>query len=421
MSPAGKAVTVIGAILLAVIVMAILAVPPDRSNQSSIRSQRPSQGATEPAIGAHGPNPVSEPEPLQFHSSGRLPITIRGLTLGMTISEVFAKHPELENLDNSKPIDLSSRDGVSLWHSVGAGNLGVFAYLNGGRLYSIETYIDRLSPADAQSFQNDTLDQLGQPDAVVKHSDEEMLLVWVDGDVRIQFRNWSLGPYCRSQTRCMRLTVTVWPAQVRAFLSANPRFGKKVRDFDLKLMRTKWADFTLPAIVMNPLPESLAGVRLRMEPWEVRAAAPGIELGSTSPEIIKGVLKYGDSSSLETHMWRGRVANVWLMQRALSVEEWYAYQSSIEHSFGPPELLMPFEVPALTAGPEPRPIPRFKFRDDRVEFSVIFLHDRKVGNLEIDQFLVDRQLEGEENEWNCLHAPPHYAPSPETKSFFAAF
>jgi len=389
--------TVLGLVALAVAICAAILIA-GLLEMRKVEDRRPTEGPLRGSTESlHTPRRLgAAPKPLQFRTSGRLPTTVQGLALGMETDKVLARYPDIKTTDG-KEVD-ANRGGALTLHRPDRlpDEMSIVVILHEDRL----TYIDinkwGLSWDDAAEFQRNTLAHLGAPDVVVSEGDDETALVWLDGDIRVRFRN-SQAAKCPTRRRQVELELVVWPAELAAVSSAPSA------SWFLNEHRTHWGDAPATSPGPSPLPRELGSVRLRMAPWEVRAAAPGIRLVEWSANKLQGELNYADGSQLAVHLWNHRVSRIALARRPIPDAEALASERQrLESNYGTPRLKLGFQ------GPE--------WRDESVKFSVVFMTG--APKLSATYWLVDLELDREEAEFECSESPPELKPGPVVKSFF---
>jgi hypothetical protein len=138
-----------------------------------------------------------------------------------------------------------------------------------GRVLTVFAEGGGLSPSDAEEFRRNALLHLGPPDAEVQVHFGYTHWAWVDGDVRIQFKDRPQSGRCPS--RIVSLDITVWPVLRRLLSdrSGGDAFASGSRFLLEDLMRD-WADPEAPPVVRRALPRSIANLELGVEPTTSR-------------------------------------------------------------------------------------------------------------------------------------------------------
>lgn len=250
---------------------------------------------------------------------------------------------------------------------------------------------------------------MGRPDFVLDSGDEKTTWVWVDGDVRIRFHDSSIGPYCESQARQIGLDLTVWPVRLAKRTQKQPGILSTLAEQE----RRDWADPTEP-IVTRVLPQSLSWadpgmptvvrtVQLRMTPSEVRSAVPGIDLLNLTSGEISGLRRYEDGSEVQISFWRAQAYRIYLSRTNLTDQDFAELYTRLARSFG---TSYPLEEQA------------YEWKDKVVEFSILFMANEGSHQGSINSSLVDREVDREEQEAECLKHPPRYKASPKIRSFW---
>ena len=199
----------------------------------------------------------------------------------MSISEALKLNANVERWDSSnklKPGD-DPRDLERARFAVEMPD-GFFCDLifDEGRLTEVFSEMGDISPSDASEFDRNTKLQLGPtfkklPEKNTSQND----WVWVDGDVRARYTNRRhIGG-----GRIVELKLIAYPNAIRDWKKGPLMPGSNAwsSEVNLEQYRRDWGDGEL---IENSLPATLGGLRLRMQPWEVRAQVPGIEIKSTS-------------------------------------------------------------------------------------------------------------------------------------------
>lgn len=163
---------------------------------------------------------TSFPE-LHFSSSGRMPTKLHIFRLGMTVDEAMDQDPTITEFgadkgSESKPI--ANKRNTTLSRGISGSGFYETATFNAGRLIDISSSVSGISPEDASEFNQNTLQQLGTPDAHPSTG----VWVWIDGDVRIRYENRSGGsPAAGSRT--VSVEIAIYPEKIRGLTSAeNP-------------------------------------------------------------------------------------------------------------------------------------------------------------------------------------------------------
>jgi hypothetical protein len=341
---------------------------------------------------------------LHFTSSGRLPIKIGSFQLGITVADALSIDSNLENCNKDKKPPSTSDPNVALCpssYSVSDGFYNTLTFSR-GRLELIGSDLAKVSPEDAAQFDRNTLNQLGKPDVVVNDGPSIEHWVWIDGDVRIQYVNnhyWSESEGAHSIT----MQLVIYPE----FLTPldKPNYDGIRKDDFLKLVKRGWGD-DMGQVIVKPLPTGLPNLQLRMTPWQVRAALPGIVINTNAEHQAHGEL---DTANVVTSVtfWDGMLSGFTVIRYDIPATQFPKLRNDLIEELGTPSGGWP--------GTDVETI-YWENNDIRIDYMLA----AKVGNdgrPQVTEGFSDKRL-GTLQEAAMSTQPPKYNPVPAGHSFF---
>jgi len=364
--------------------------------------------ASEPAIPGPNPTPatVSFP-PLHFASSGRLPVKLHGLKLGMSAAEALAWNSDLKDMragsDPGSPSILS--DPSAILCCGGPVGFDDSAGLSHGRIISVGSEVHGISPEDALRFNKDTLSQLGKPDREVYAGPSSIAWVWIDGDVRIRYDNApaELVDFGRVPpgARNVQLELEVYSDRVEPVQNQS----RSERDYNASYWKHYWGEDAGHEII-KPLPAGLPDVKLRMTPWQLRSALPGIELKHQSEHREQGGV---DSPNVHTDVaiWDGLVSFVSRSWEKMPADQIPEFRRRLIEEYGTPSEELP-----PTDGYE-----EITWEDGQTKIWYMF-STIKSGSQEVQGWYTDKLLHSQEEASDSANHPSEFKPAPDAHSFF---
>jgi len=202
-----------------------------------------------------------------------------------------------------------------------------------GRLVYIVSEVGGISPEDANSFDLNTLNQLGKPNVNVYSGPKKENWVWIDGDVRIHYRHSSGGLIGKTgQPSQIRLEIAAYPEYVADITAGGHRTGSVA----LRMTLNDWGDNQEP-VAVKPLPDGIGGLRLRAAPWEVRRAVPGIDIVTFSEQEATGKLRTA-AYEITVDFWGGQVEYVCEQRFDFQPQQFQKMRPDLLQQFGTPTL-----------------------------------------------------------------------------------
>ncbi len=237
--------------------------------------------------------------PLHFVTSGRLPTEFHGTHLGSSVEEVIAQDPGFQECVRGAASP--SNPNESLCQETPDGYSVILSFMQ-GRLIDIIANVSAISPGDAALFERSTLTQLGQPAVDVYDGSSERNLVWIDGDLRIRYTSI----HGTDGSRTVTMEMAVYPEMMEAMEEGKGRLWTS--DLWIKQLKRDWGE-TSAGPERAPLPRGFSDVQLRMTPWQVRTALPGIAISTFSDREATGKLQ-NDSGETSMDFWDGQVESI---------------------------------------------------------------------------------------------------------------
>lgn len=346
-----------------------------------------------PAVrGSQYNGPAQQATPFKISSTGVLPTGLHGFQLGMTKSDARNRMPTLRDSPVQKSDSLygATSEGFSV-------NLG----FSGDRLYRIESELMRIDPRDAEAFDRSTIMHLGNPQKSLYKGPETRCWVWIDGDVRVRYEDGELSDRV---SRVLRLEIVDYPMILSAL--GAPQGGGDGFVFRSDPIRETKAEWEAPSepVVRRPLPKEVDGLRLGMEPWEVRRAVPGIEIASVSEHEAKGMLLQGRNSLTAVGFWDGRLYEFNRFHENVSAVQFASILRDITAKLGTPVVQQ--ESPALVM---------YEWQDETIEVGYDWNDPR---NQVPPTYSVHAENKKIARLVNSTVKVPQFDKVPQTRSFF---
>ncbi len=384
-----------------VLVIACVALLPDSKPSSAASPAHSEAGQTSSAIA-----------PLNYSSSGRLPTELHGFRLGMTPSEALARDSSLENWHNKGKPPSSDFDGylVSPLRPVSDTQPGFDLYLtfSHGRLFHISsTLAGSIAPEDAALFDRNILVQLGPPDAKVYGGSERQSFVWADGDVRVKYEDRSLGITTGKNVGLELVVLPVFLSELQASVGVPNDFIDSA--WSLSDLKRQWGVEKREA-VLKELPHGMEGVELRMLPWQVRAALPGVNIVSSLSDPTHKM--YGKleraTSGFDIDFWDQQVSHFCQQSNGVGTEQFDKIRSRLMDRLGTP-----------TSEWKSSKIEWHNWEDAQVTLRYAWWPSvGKDGKADVSVCFTDKQLDWLSKAHEMTMNPPSYHSVPDSHSFF---
>lgn len=355
---------------------------PDKSNSA------PSAAST---------NAPSTSPSLHFNCSGRLPITLHGLRVGVTVEEAMNEDPTITALGADKGSEsrpaTKSQNGLFTRGNSDSGFYEV-ANFQAGKLIDILSTVSGLSPEDASEFNQNTLQQLGPPDVRVYAGPSTDVWVWIDGDVRIRYTNGAGGSPIPG-SRMVSAEIAVYPEIIKGETSADNASGWS------GYIRHWWGDKT-GDVVTKQLPTELSGLKLRMTPQQVRSALPGIELFRTNAHR-----QQGNFQGVDVVFWDGLLDFFDRNWDNVPDDQTAQIRQRLMGELGTPSEDARFSEDAET----------LTWEDGHTKIVYIFGVSRS-GTRGVTVMCWDERLQAASDAADAEEHPPQFKPAPDAHSFF---
>ena len=364
--------------------------------------------ASDATTSTHNPTPASASLPaLHFTSSGRLPITLHKLRLGMSAAEALAVNSRLQDMladrGPGSPSILSDPSAILCCGSpVGFDDM---AGLSHGRIISVGSEVHGISPEDALRFNKDTLSQLGKPDREVYAGPSSIAWVWIDGDVRFRYDSApadlvDLG-HVPAGARNVKLEMEVYSDAIEPVQNQS----KSERDYNVSYWKHYWGEDAGQEIIKQ-LPAGLPDVKLRMTPWQLRSVLPGIELKRQSEHREQGK---ADAPNVHTDvaLWYDLVSFVSRTWNNVPADQIPEFRRHLIEEYGAPSEELP-----PTDGYE-----TITWEDDYTKIWYMF-STIKSDSQEVQGWYTDKRLHSLDEAADSANHPSEFKPAPEAHSFF---
>jgi len=206
--------------------------------------------------------------------------------------------------------------------------------------------------------------------------------------------------------------MVIYPDLIKSLLAERNKPGRDTTQWDadanLELNKHDFGDDASP-VIRKQLPTGLPDVRLRMTPWQVRSALPGIELIRMSELQQQGELK-AQGVITDVGLWDGlvsRVSRTWDKVPADQVPE---LRRHLMEEFGTPSALLP---------PVMNETESITWEDDHTKIVYMFLVIASDKNRQILAFYYDKQLQALSDVADAAVRPQEqFKPAPEGHTFF---
>ena len=351
------------------------------------------------------PAPVSFPA-LHFTSSGRLPIMVHRLRLGMSAAEALAEDSSLKGFGTDKsPL---SDPGASLCCGSFPKGFDDSASLSHGRIISVVSDVRGISPEDALRFNKDTLSQLGKPNAEVYAGSSATVWVWIDGDVRIRYQNAPNGRL--ANVRDVTLELAVYPELIKNLQNVGDN-GTFYGDTVAAAERHKWGEDAGQETIKQ-LPPGPSDVRFQMTPWQVHSALPGIEFKRTYPDPDRRQTGDLNTPNVTTgvSLWDGLVCTVYKGWNDVPADQIPELRQHLIDEFGTPSNREPAkEMESIT------------WEDDHTKIDYLFGPRVEKGGrsfVQVAAWYRDKRPDALFYESAGSAGPSDPRPAPELHSFF---
>jgi hypothetical protein len=345
---------------------------------------------------------------LHFATSGRLPIKFGSLQLGMSVADALSSDSNLVNCQEDKNPPSTSDPNITLCPSIHSApeEFDKSLTFSRGRLVLVLSDLANVSPTDAALFDENTLNQLGKPDVVVYAGPSTEHWVWIDGDIRIQYVNahyWSAKEGAHSIT----MQMAIYPEFLIGYeeASTNTKSDFFRTDDLLKIVKRGWGD-DMGQVIVKPLPTGLSNLQLRMTPWQVRAALPGIVINTNADHQAQGEL---DTANTKTSVsfWDGMLSNLTVIHNDIPANQFPKLRNDLIEELGTPTGWWPgTDVETLN----------WENNDIYINYMLV----AKVGDdglPQVTEGFSDKRL-GTLQEAAMSSQPPKYNPVPAVHSFF---
>jgi hypothetical protein len=382
----------------------------DKGKQHNDSSLTASNGANS------NPNPDSASvtfPALHFASSGRLPIKLHDLRLGMTVAEAMAEDPNLENQhtdsgSGSQP-GASDPNAQLVRRSDRTGFFETASFSN-GRLTYVTSTVSSISPEDASLFSRNTLVQLGKPDIEIYAGPSANAWIWIDGDVRIRYTNDPVGNPAGART--VALSMVIYPDLIKGLLAERSKPGgdptRWDADANLELNRHDFGEDT-SKVVLKELPDGLPDVHLRMTPSQVRSALPGIELTRMSESGQQGTLE-AQNVTTDVALWNGLVSFVGRTWGKVPSGQAITLRRNLMEEFGTPSARVP---------PVMNQFESITWENEHTKIVYMFSVIASDKSHQVQAFYYDKQLQALSDANQAReHPQEQFKPAPEEHSFF---
>jgi hypothetical protein len=356
----------------------------------------PSQTSVSTAADGPAPNIGA----LHFASSGRLPTDFHGFRLGSSVQEAIARGPKLTDYHTGgAPSPLNPNEDM---YGDDEDGFRLSLSFTRGRLIAVIAQVDNISPEDAVLFNKHILQQLGRPDVEVYSGPSSDDWVWIDQDVRIQYQSSSApwNPELKGACRAF-MELSVYPEMITRV--ATESGDSSVTDQFVQELKRQWGENPSPP-TLKPSPTALGGVQLRMAPWQVRGALPGIQIRSDSESDAQGVLG-GNIPTTTVNFWNGQAVSIFTT-RKIDRGGILKLRDELLAQFGTPSHLL------STKGTED-----ITWEDDGVFMDYLFIENPPDGP-EVNVWLKDKNLDRQKLVVEMTGSPPKFNVAPPSHSFF---
>lgn len=350
-------------------------------------------GSTQPV------GPVNFPE-LHFASSGKLPNKLHIFQIGMTVADAISADPTLKDQrltgQPGSPQPASDPNALLCCGDSSSGFTET-ADFTGGRLVDALSVVSGISSEDASDFDRNTIRQLGNPDIKVLGGPSAVIWVWVDGDLRIRYENRPDDAPIGS--REVTLEMAVYPLVINIGSRAaqnSPWIGT---------LRRHWGD-TSEKVVVKALPIELSGLRLRMTPWQVRSALPGLNLVRIDEHQQQGEVDVPGSTT-QVAFWNGELSSFSKIREDVPADQVPGLRQHLIDDLGTPS----------NDGAD-REFETLTWEDNRTIIDYLFSAGKSANLRTVQVSYRDKQLQALYNAEQAARHPREFNPAPVEHSFF---
>lgn len=263
---------------------------------------------------------------LHFTSASSIPMQLHGFQLGMSISEAIAIDSGLRVAPDHL-LSVDSPNSVP-YTRTSDGFPDVVLDFSNGRLILIMSSLDNVSPDDAAAFDENTKRRLGPPTVVLRSGALVQQWVWIDGDIRISYRDSSVG---YRGPRILVMQMAIYPLLLKKE-APDTEFTTNAES-----VRISKHDFGgLPEVdAPKALPRSLGGLELRMNRSQLQSLMPNLVIKDYSERESRASFSSGDLET-DIFLWDGLVETICHNRTNLSVNNFSRTRAELLQTFGTP-------------------------------------------------------------------------------------
>lgn len=261
----------------------------DRSGASSVSTDNPSASSN------------SYPES-HVNSSGTLPSGLHNFRLGMSVADAVAADPGLRD-ENNEPPSVSNRRAQPYTHTAD----GCFDMLSfsEGRLVLIISDLNNVSPDDSAAFNHNTVDHLGRPKVVINAGSSTDEWVWIDGDIRISYRNAADG----IGSRKLSIQIADYPLLLRDIAQqSEENFKLESKSETLRLLKHDFGDETANSVI-RALPTGFDDIKLKMTRSQLLSSVPEIQIKDYTERESRATVKT-DKIDTDVFFWDDQIESL---------------------------------------------------------------------------------------------------------------
>ncbi|MDQ2842430.1 MAG: hypothetical protein M3Y72_15565 [Acidobacteriota bacterium] len=210
----------------------------------------------------------------------------------------MAANPDFVDEDG-RPVDPTSRAEVALKKpsSSTGDEARVEAFSKNGRIDGVSVALWQVSPAAGAEVEKNVISYLGPPDRTAQNT-RDRYIIWIDGNLRARLTVGIIGETCSIAARSVSLEIETW----------SPKLSRPTKEAEQEWYLQSWGEKS-KGNLLSSLPDQLNGIRLGMEPWQVRAVAP--ELRFWKRDENQDFARSNDAK-ITVGFWKGKAWTIYV-------------------------------------------------------------------------------------------------------------
>jgi len=337
---------------------------------------------------------------LQITSSGRIPTSLRGFSLGMTFTAAVQLHPGLENAQGAGPPSLRPTGDAWVVEKGPGGIYDQVTFAN-GRAVDVSSELDYLHADDASKVQETTFGQLGAPTIEIDERDRSYPArrwVWTDGDVRIAYEEWTRA----NGSRYISIHLIDYPELLKALETPDPSGNQEQQLALVQIQKAEWGDKPKPdPYVSTQLPDTMEGLKLGQPQSETIATLPP---GAWENNLEPFWYKLANGNRLELRLYHRNLLGICEFHHEIGPDRFDQFRENLSAEYGPANI---HGVIGKETG----------WNNGKVKLTYNINEGDDVGHPFMVVCTEDANIDWEISEENAT-PPQHYNPAPPDFSVF---